>query len=550
MTQTSFGRDAKEKLKNGIKVVNDAVSVTLGPFGRNVLFKDEYDVVRSTKDGVSVAKMIKELSDPIEDFGAQIIKQAAIKTVDAAGDGTTTSTVLASDMAIYGMYLTSGENVNITKVKAGMESAVKEVIERLKEISQDIVDEKQILQVAKLSANGDDEIGNLVATALEKVGREGIVSVEESKTGETSLEVVEGLQFDRGYKSPYFVTDNNSMQAILNDALILIYDKKLSTNKEFLPVLEAVAQQNKSLLIIAEDIDNEALATLIVNKMRGTLKVVAVKAPEFGDRRGQVLEDIAILTGGIVVSHDKGMRLDKFDTMWFGNARTITVGKETTTIVDGKGDPDLITERVNTLKEQLDKSHSPYENEKLQERLAKMIGGVAIINVGGFNDVDIKEKKDRLDDALQATKAAIEEGILPGAGMSLLHARDVLDFNDTTKHPDFNKGIRIIHAACEKPFTTILNNAGEETSSWLFAAMNIVAKDDYKSVPNIGTDIQFINCDVAGILDPTKVVRNALKNATGAAINLLLTECVIHEKPEQSKTQSNPGMDMSQFGGM
>lgn len=545
----SFDREAKEKLKSGINQINKAVSVTLGPFGRNVLIEEEYGIVRSTKDGVSVAKSI-ELPDPIENMAATVIKQAAIKTVDAAGDGTTTSTVLASDMAIYGMYLTSGENVSITKVKAGMEFAVKEVIERLKEISQDIVDEKQILQVAKLSANGDDEIGNLVATALEKVGREGIVSVEESKTGETTLEVVEGLQFDRGYKSPYFVTDNNSMHAILNDALILIYDKKLSQNKEFLPVLEAVAQQNKSLLIIAEDIDNEALATLIVNKMRGTLKVAAVKAPEFGDRRGQVLEDIAILTGGTVVSHDKGMRLDKFDSRWFGNARTITVGKETTTIIDGKGEPELITERVNTLKEQLDKSNSPYEIEKLQERLAKMVGGVAIINVGGFNDVDIKEKKDRLDDALQATKAAIEEGILPGAGMSLLHARDILDFNDITKHSDFNKGVRIVYAACEKPFSTILSNAGEDTSAWLFAAMNIVAKDDYKSVPNIGTDIQFIGCNNAGILDPTKVVRNALKNAAGAAINLLLTECIIYEKPEVSKAQSNPGMDMNAFGGI
>lgn len=547
MVQTSFGRNAKEKLKKGITIVNDAVSVTMGPYGRNILYKDEFGLVRSTKDGVTCAKMIKELEDPMEDFGAQIIKQAAIKTVDAAGDGTTTSTVLAHAISMEAIEATTSSNINTTQLKKGIEKAVEQVIDKLKEISTDIVNEEQILQVAKLSANGDDEIGNLVSQALDKVGREGIVTVEESKTGETSLEIVEGLQFDRGYKSPYFVTDNNSMQAVLNDALIILYDKKISAIKELLPVLESVSQQNKSLLIIAEDIDNEALATLIVNKMRGILKVVAVKAPEFGERRGQVLEDIATLTGGTVVSHDKGMRLDKFDTNWFGQARTVTVGKEETTIIDGKGDVELIKERVLNLKEQLDKANSPYEIEKLQERLAKMIGGVAIINIGGFNDVDIKEKKDRLDDALQATKAAIEEGILPGAGMALLHARNIINFNDKDKHSDFNKGMRIVYDACQKPFETILTNAGEPISSWLFSATSKVIETKIEAVPNIGTDIEFIDAYETGIVDPTKVVRHALKNAAGAAINLLLTECIIHDKPEKKEESGNNGMDMSQY---
>jgi chaperonin GroEL len=540
-----FSKEAKAKLKSGVDKLNNAVSVTLGPFGRNVLIEKEYGIVTSTKDGVTVAKEI-ELEDPIENMAATIIKQAAIKTVEAAGDGTTTSTILASHMVSLGFYYNSN---NITQVKKGIEFATKEVIERLKEISQDVVDEDQIKKVAKLSANGDDEIAALVTTALDKVGREGIVTVEESKTGETSLEVVEGLQFDRGYKSPYFVTDNNSMQSVLNEPLILIYDKKISQVKELLPILESVSQQNKPILILAEDIEGEALATLIVNKMRGILKVVAVKAPEFGDRRTQVLEDIAILTGGTVVSHEKGMRLDKFDTNWFGNARTITVGKETTTIIDGKGEPDVIKERILNLKEQLDKGSSPYEIEKLQERLAKMVGGVAIINVGGFNDVDIKEKKDRLDDALQATKAAIEEGVLPGAGMSLMHARDILDYQEPKNNADFNIGIRIVYGACQKPFDRILKNAGEDnTTEWLFEATAIVKKDNYKMVPNVGSNKEFINCDTAGILDPTKVVRNALKNASGAAINLLLTECVISNKPEENKQSSTPGMDMSQYG--
>ena len=417
----SFDKEAKEKLQAGIDKVNKAVSVTMGPYGRNVLIEKDHGQVASTKDGVTVAKTIT-LEDPIENMAATVIKQAASKTVDAAGDGTTTSTVLAHSIATQALELTLDPTINITKVKQGIEKAVEEVVKALKEASKDITSEDQIKQVATLSANGDEEIGNLVTTALDKVGRDGVVSVEESRTGETSLEVVEGLQFDRGYKSPYFVTDNNTMQAVLNDTLILLFNGRISAVKDLLPLLESVSQQSKSLLIVAEELDGEALATLIVNKMRGILKVAAVKAPDFGDRRLQILEDIATLTGGQVVSTDKGMRLDKFNTDWFGKARVVTVGKETTTIIDGKGDADKIEERVLALKKQLDASKSPYEVEKLQERLAKMVGGVAIINVGGGTEIEMKEKKDRLDDALQATKAAIAEGILPGAGVALINA--------------------------------------------------------------------------------------------------------------------------------
>jgi chaperonin GroEL len=432
----SFDREAKEKLQVGIDKVYKAVATTMGPYGRNVLIEKEHGQVATTKDGVTVAKTIS-LEDPIENMAATVIKQAASKTVDAAGDGTTTSTVLAHAIASGALSATSYPSTNATQVKRGIEAAIKAVVNELKEQSVDITDEKQIKQIATLSANGDEEIGNLVTTALDKVGRDGVVTVEESRTGETSLEVVEGLQFERGYKSPYFVTDNNTMQAVLNDTLVLLVNSRITAVKELLPLLESVSQQNKSLLIVAEEIDGEALATLIVNKMRGILKVAAVKAPDFGDRRLHILEDIATLTGGQVVSSDKGMRLDKFNTDWFGSARVVTVGKETTTIVDGKGDADLIESRILELKQQIDNSKSPYEIEKLQERLAKMVGGVAIINVGGGTEIEMKEKKDRLDDALQATKAALEEGILPGAGVALLNARNSITNRDNT---DFGIG--------------------------------------------------------------------------------------------------------------
>jgi len=535
-----FNREAKEKLQAGIDKVNSAVAVTMGPFGRNVLIEKEHGQVVSTKDGVTVAKTI-QLEDPIENMAATVIKQAASKTVDAAGDGTTTSTVLAHAIATQALQITSYPSVNTTQVKRGIEQAVKTVVNELKKMSVDITDEKQIKQIATLSANGDTEIGNLVATAIDKVGRDGIVTVEESRSGETELEVVEGLQFDRGYKSPYMVTDNNTMQAILSDAFVLLYDGRLSAVKDLLPVLERVSSDNKALLVIAEDIDGEALSTLIVNKMRGILKVAAVKAPDFGERRTLILEDIATVTGGTVISPAKGMKLDRFNMEWLGKARTITVGKETTTIVDGKGSEDKINERILELKSQIEQATSPYEIERLQDRLAKIIGGVAIINVGGGTEVEMKEKKDRIDDALQATKAALEEGILPGAGVALLHARKALD---TMKgNDDKSKGISIVFQACASPFKQILKNAGEDPQEW----WNRIYDQTEKSiVPDLTNNITSDAFD-SGIIDPTKVVRCALENAAHAAVTLLMTECVIHEKPTEKKKTDEfdmPGLGM------
>ena len=526
----SFDREAKQKLQAGIDKVNKVVSVTMGPFGRNVLIEKEHGVVQSTKDGVTVAKTIT-LEDPIENMAATVLKQAAQKTVEAAGDGTTTSTVLAHSIASQALDATSYASTNATQVKQGIEEAIKQVVEELKKRSVPISDEKQIKQIATLSANGDEEIGNLVTIALEKVGRDGVVTVEESRTGETSLEVVEGMQFERGYKSPYMVTDNNTMTAVLNEPLLLIVDGRITAIKDMLPILESVSQENRSLLVLAEEIDGEALATLIVNKMRGILKVAAVKAPDFGDRRTLILEDIATLTGGTVVSSQKGMKLDKFNKTWFGSARTITVGKETTTIVDGKGDVDKIEERILELKSQIDTSSSPYEIEKLQERLAKMVGGVAIINVGGGTEIEMKEKKDRLDDALQATKAALDEGISPGAGVALLHAKEAITFNKENSE-DINKGKRIVWNACVKPFEQILANAGESKMSWILNMNN--NKEDLDLVPNIkeGT---LTNAYASGIIDPTKVIRSALQNAAAAAVTLLMTEAVIFEKPDTKK---------------
>jgi chaperonin GroEL len=529
----SFDREAKEKLQKGIDKVNKAVSITMGPFGRNVLIEKEHGEVASTKDGVTVAKTIT-LEDPIENMAATVIKQAAQKTVDAAGDGTTTSTVLAHSIASQALQATAHSSTNATQVKRGIEAAVKEVVAELKLMSTDITSEEQIKQVATLSANGDTEIGELVATALDKVGRDGVVTVEESRSGETSLEVVEGLQFDRGYKSHYFVTDNASMTAILNDPLILIYDKKISTIKDLLPLLEKVSADQRSLLIVAEDIEGEALATLVMNKGRGALKVVAVKAPGFGDLRDQMLEDMAILTGATVVSSNRGMTLAKLNMDWLGKARIVTVGKEVTTIVDGKGEAEKIEERVLSLKAQLDKETTPYNVEKLQERLGKLVGGVAIINVGGGTEIEMKEKKDRLDDALQATKAAIDEGILPGAGMALVNAKFSITNRDKT---DFGLGKQIVFQSCNTPLKQILSNAGESYSEWYLKLLKVT---DSKSVPNINEE-EMIDAFEAGIIDPTKVVRCALENAAAAAVTLLMTECVINDKPEDKK-KDNGGM--------
>ena len=533
----SFDREAKEKLQSGIDKVNKAVSVTMGPFGRNVLIEKEHGEVVSTKDGVTVAKTIT-LEDPIENMAATVIKQAAQKTVDAAGDGTTTSTVLAHSIASQALDATSHASTNATQIKRGIEAAVKEIVAKLKEMSVDITGEEQIKQVATLSANGDTEIGELVATAIEKVGRDGVVTVEESRSGETSLEVVEGLQFDRGYKSHYFVTDNNTMSAVLNEPLILIYDKKITTIKDLLPLLEKVSAEQKSLLIIAEDIEGEALATLVMNKGRGALKVAAVKAPGFGDLRDQMLEDMAILTGATVISSNRGMSLSKLNMDWLGKARIVTVGKETTTIVDGKGDVEKIEERVLSLKAQLDKETTPYNVERLQERLGKLVGGVAIINVGGGTEIEMKEQKDRLDDALQATKAALEEGILPGAGMALFNVKFSITDRDKT---DFGKGKQIVFQACNTPLKQILTNAGESYSDWYLKAL----KAEATYVPDINGE-EMIDAFEAGIIDPTKVVRCSLENAAAAAVTLLMTECVINEKPDAKKKDA--GFDMAGLG--
>jgi chaperonin GroEL len=524
----SFDREAKEKLQVGVDKVYKAVATTMGPFGRNVLIEKEYSQVSSTKDGVTVAKSIT-LEDPIENMAATVIKQAASKTVDQAGDGTTTSTVLAHSIASQALQATAYASTNATQVKRGIEAAVKEIVAELKAMSVDITDETQIKQVATLSANGDEEIGNIVATAIDKVGRDGVVTVEKSRTGETTLEVVEGLQFERGYKSPYFVTDNNSMQVTLNEPYILIYDKRINAVKDLLPLLERVSTESKSLLIIAEDIDGEALATLVMNKARGVLQVCAVKAPDFGDRRTAILEDIATLTGGQVVSNDKGMTLAKLDIAWLGKARVATIGKDTTTIVDGKGDVDKIEERILNIKAQVEKPDtSPYEIEKLQERLGKMVGGVAIINVGGNNEIEMEEKKDRIDDALQATKAALEEGIVPGAGMALVNAKFSITERDKT---DFGKGKQIVFQACNTPLKQILSNAGESYSEWYLKLLKVT---DSTSVPNINNG-EMVDAFESGIIDPTKVVRCALENAAAAAITLLMTECVIHDKVEDKK---------------
>jgi len=534
--KTAFNQDAKEKLATGIKTVADAVGSTLGPYGRNVLFMDEYGSVRSTKDGVTVAKELKTLEDPIENMGAQTVKQASIKTADKAGDGTTTSTVLANEL-IQKSFNSINTNTNVVLVKKGIEAGAAEVLAGLKQIKREISSPEQIKQVATISANNDDEIGALVAEAMELVGQDGVVTVEESKTGETSLETVEGIQFDRGYKSMYFVTDNNSMSATLQNPVILIYNGRLVSVKELLPILEGASQTDSSLLIIAEDIDGEALSTLIVNKMRGMLKVVAVKAPDFGDRRAAVLEDIATVTGGTVVSPEKGMKLDRFNSDWFGTSRVVTVTKDTTTIVDGRGEETAVQERVSELKEQIGKANSAFEKEHLQERLGKLVGGVAVINIGGATETEIKEKKDRIDDALQATKAALEEGLLPGGGIALLEAREGIT-QTKTDGGDFNLGKRIAYAACGAPFLKILTNAGIETTGEIIFALRKAREDNPEKGRTFGYDIKtetVTDMFEAGIIDPMKVVRTALANAVSVAGTVLLTECVIYDEPKKDK---------------
>ena len=531
-----FGPEARKKLVNGIDKLANAVTSTLGPNGRNVVISKPGDYPASTKDGVTVAKSI-ELEDPIEELGVQMVKQAAIKTADNAGDGTTTSTLLAQEMVKEGLtHLSNG--VNAVEIKRNIDAAVKEVVNELRRnISQDISSEEQLEQVATISANNDPEVGKLIATAMSKVGREGVVHIEESKSGETYLETVEGMQFDRGYKSHYFVTDNNSMSCVLENPMILIADKRLTQVKDLLPILEGVSAQNRPLFIIAEDLEGEALATLIVNKMRGTIKVCAVKAPDFGDRRKLILEDIAILTGGQVFSTEKGMKLDKFNWDWFGEARVITITKDETTIVDGRGESERIQTRIEELQLQIEKTKPPFEQEKLQERLAKFIGGVAIVHVGGNTETEVKEKKDRVDDALQATKAAIEEGIVPGGGAALLYAREAISNRESV-------GGRIVYKACSAPFMKILTNAGLTEQEAYYLINKLDGMDNWKGY-NLKTEA-FVDMKEAGIIDPTKVTRTAIENAASVAGTILLTECTIVDKPEDNKQDNN----MANMGGM
>ena len=538
--QVILGSDARTNLVKGIDILADAVVSTLGPNGRNVVIANEMGAPQSTKDGVTVAKSIT-LKDPNQELGVQLVKQAAIKTAEKAGDGTTTSTLLAREMIKAGLTALNN-NENAVQIKRDIDSTVKEVVSNLKNnIAEDISGEEQLEQIATISANNDPETGKLIATAIEKVGIEGVVHIEESKTGETYLETVEGLQFDRGYKSPYFVTNNSSMTATLDNPLILIVDQKLTQVKELLPILENVSTQARSLLIIAEDIDNEALATLIVNKMRGTMKVCAVKAPDFGDRRKLVLEDIAITTGGQVFDKQKGMKLDKFSWEWFGEARTVTVGKEQTTIVDGKGGIEPIEARIEELQQQIDKATTPFETEKLQERLAKFVGGVAIIHVGGNTETEMKEKKDRVDDALHATKAAIEEGIVPGGGIALLYASSGLEVKTT--------GASIVVEACAKPFNQILVNAGYDEVKGQILADNLVnSGNDTWAGFNIKAE-EIVNMKKAGIIDPTKVARTALQNAASVAGTVLLTECTVVDEPSEDNN-NQPQIDPSMMMGM
>jgi chaperonin GroEL len=536
------GADSREKLLNGVNQLADAVVSTLGPNGRNVVIAQPGGMnPTSTKDGVTVAKSV-ELEDPVENMGAQLVKQAAIQTADKAGDGTTTSTLLTRELLTEGMKHLSSGNHNAVSIKRGMDKASRAIVNALQELSTDISSESQIEQVATISSNNDPEIGKLIATAMDKVGREGVVTVEESKTNETTLETVEGMQFDRGYKSPYFVTNNSTMQASLEDPYILLFDGKINQVKELLPILEAVSQQNKPLLVVAEDIDGEALAAMIVNKMRGILKCCAVKAPDFGDRRTHILEDMAVLTGATVISKQKGMRLDKITFEQLGTSRGVIVEKDKTTIVDGSGTEEAITARLEEVKDQIDRAESAYAVEALQNRLAKMAGGVAIINVGGFTETEMKEKKDRVDDALHATRAAIDEGVVSGGGVALLNAKENIPLGtiDTNDDADEELGVDILLSAIEKPFTQILLNAG---ITKYHSILSKVETDNNGTGYNIKTS-DFVNMIQEGIIDPTKVTRTALENAVSVAGTMLITECTIVDKPSEGGAAAMDPMAM------
>ncbi|TGE14496.1 chaperonin GroEL [Hymenobacter elongatus] len=537
-----FDTDGRDKLKRGVDKLANAVKVTLGPKGRNVVIDKKFGAPTITKDGVTVAKEI-ELSDPVENMGAQLVKEVASKTADQAGDGTTTATVLAQ-----AIYTAGSKNVaagaNPMDLKRGIDKAVKAVVENLKQQSKKIENSSEIAQVGTISANNDAEIGQMIADAMDKVGKEGVITVEEARGTETEVKTVEGMQFDRGYLSPYFVTNPEKMEVELENPYVLIYDKKVSTMKELLPVLEQVVQTGKPLVIVSEDVDGEALATLVVNKLRGSLKIAAVKAPGFGDRRKAMLEDIAVLTGGTVISEERGYKLDSATLEYLGTAEKIIIDKDNTTIVNGKGEKATITARINEIKAQIGTTTSDYDKEKLQERLAKLSGGVAILYIGASTEVEMKEKKDRVDDALHATRAAVEEGVVPGGGVALVRALDALDAIDT-HNSDERTGVNIIRTALEAPLRTIVANAGGEGS--------VVVQKVREGKGDFGYNARedrYENLMAAGILDPTKVTRLALENAASIAGLLLTTECVISDEPENEKDHGHGGGGAAGMGGM
>ena len=539
--EIAYNTEARNSLKKGVDQLANAVKVTLGPKGRNVVIERKFGSPLVTKDGVSVAKEI-ELENALENVGAQMVKEVASKTSDVAGDGTTTATVLAQSIIAEGLKnVTAGANP--MGIKKGIDLAKDSIVKSIAKLSKEIPDSKQIAQVATISANDDKEIGSKIAEAMDKVGKDGVITVEESKTAETYLEFVEGMQFDRGYLSPYFVTNSDSMEAELDDPFILVHDKKISNMKDLLPILEKVVQAGRPILIIAEDIEGEALATLVVNKLRGTFKVLAVKAPGFGDRRKAMLEDIAILTGATVISEEQGYKLENATLEYLGSCKKVVSDKDNTTIVDGIGKKESITARVNEIKVQIDKTSSDYDREKLQERLAKLSGGVAVLNVGAATEVEMKEKKARVDDALHATRAAVEEGIVPGGGVALLRAS--LDLKSLkSENSEEQVGIDIMKRALEGPIRQICSNAGVEPS--------IVVQKVLEGKNDFGYDArndEYVNMFKAGIIDPAKVARVAVENAASISGLLLTTEAAITEKPEENSNPMPGAPDMG-MGGM
>ena len=538
-----FGTDARDKMLRGVNILANAVKVTLGPKGRNVVIEKSFGAPRTTKDGVSVAKEI-ELSDRFENLGAQLIREVASKTNDKAGDGTTTATVLAQAIVVEGLKsVASGRNP--MDLKRGIDKAVHVVVDHIKASSKKVSANSEIAQVGTISANGDAEIGDMIAKAMDKVGNEGVITVEEAKSLETELDVVEGMQFDRGYLSPYFITNADKMEVSLEDPLVLLFDKKVSSLQPLLPVLEAVVQGGRPLLIIAEDVEGEALATLVVNKLRGGLRVAAVKAPGFGDRRKAMLEDIAILTGGQVISEDLGIKLENVTLEMLGRAKKVTITKDDTTIVDGVGERSDIEARIAQIKRQIEDTTSDYDKEKLQERLAKLAGGVAVIRVGGSTEVEVKEKKDRVDDALNATRAAVEEGIVPGGGVALLKASLALA-NLKGDNDDQNAGIAIVRRALQAPIRQIAENAGVEGSI-------VVGKVLENTSATFGFNAQteeYVDMVKAGVIDPAKVVRTALQDAASVSSLLITTEAAIVEAPKKSSTGAPGGMPGGGMGGM